>query len=203
MVSSRPLLATAIMMPRPMAITMPMMVQTGPILSRNPIFQSAARTPPRKTMNPIRYAPVHFMVTSSEGVSPLCRCCNGSARPRLMIGMLSPLVPRFRGRGAPASSRPVRRLPGGTAESRSNIEQRTLADYPVRAMFQLETDRLLLRPWLPADRPAFTALTYDPEVMRYVHGGLPYREDEVDEWVSRQGRQLAEHDVCMGAMIEE
>src|SRR5437016_4104386 len=70
-------------------------------------------------------------------------------------------------------------------------------------MFQLETDRLLLRPWQPSDRPAFTALTYDPEVMRYVHGGLPYSEAEVDEWFSRQARQLAEHDVCMGAMIEK
>jgi RimJ/RimL family protein N-acetyltransferase len=70
-------------------------------------------------------------------------------------------------------------------------------------MFQLETDRLLLRPWQRTDRPAFTALTYDPEVMRYVHGGLPYSEGEVDEWFTRQARQLAEHDVCMGAMIEK
>ncbi len=70
-------------------------------------------------------------------------------------------------------------------------------------MFQLETDRLLLRPWQPSDRAAFTALTYDPEVMRYVHGGMPYSEDEVDEWLTRQARQLKEHNVCMGAMIEK
>jgi len=70
-------------------------------------------------------------------------------------------------------------------------------------MFLLETPRLVLRPWTPADRPAFTALTYDPEVMHYVHGGRPYSEEEVDEWFSRQGRQLAEHDLCMGAMIEK
>lgn len=70
-------------------------------------------------------------------------------------------------------------------------------------MFRLETERLILRPWTPEDRPAFTALTYDPEVMRYVHGGQPYSEAEVDEWFSRQARQLAELDVCMGAMIEK
>jgi RimJ/RimL family protein N-acetyltransferase len=70
-------------------------------------------------------------------------------------------------------------------------------------MFGLETDRLLIRPWTPADRPAFIALTEDPEVMRYVHGGQPYAEDEVDEWFKRQARQLAEHDVCMGALIEK
>ena len=70
-------------------------------------------------------------------------------------------------------------------------------------MFGLETDRLFIRPWTPADRPAFIGLTEDPEVMRYVHGGLPYAEDEVDEWFTRQARQLAEHDVCMGALIEK
>lgn len=70
-------------------------------------------------------------------------------------------------------------------------------------MFGLETDRLIIRPWTPEDRPAFTALTYDPEVMRYVHGGRPYSEAEVDEWFSRQERQLREFDICMGAMIEK
>jgi len=70
-------------------------------------------------------------------------------------------------------------------------------------MFRLETDRLIIRPWNPDDRPAFTALTRDPEVMHYVHRGLPYSEDEVDEWFTRQARQLAEHDLCMGAVIEK
>lgn len=55
-------------------------------------------------------------------------------------------------------------------------------------MFRLETDRLIIRPWMPDDRAAFTALTHDPAVMQYVHGGLPYTEDEVDEWFSRQAR---------------
>jgi ribosomal-protein-alanine N-acetyltransferase len=70
-------------------------------------------------------------------------------------------------------------------------------------MFGLETERLFIRPWTPADRPAFIGLTEDPEVMRYVHAGLPYAEDEVDEWFTRQARQMAEHDVCMGALIEK
>jgi RimJ/RimL family protein N-acetyltransferase len=71
-------------------------------------------------------------------------------------------------------------------------------------MFTLETERLVIRPWNdPADREAFVALTLDPLVMRYVHHGEPYTEAEVDEWFSRQARQLAELDVCMGAMIEK
>jgi RimJ/RimL family protein N-acetyltransferase len=70
-------------------------------------------------------------------------------------------------------------------------------------MFRLDTERLLIRPWVPADRPAFKAITEDGEVMRYVHGGLPYTEAEVDEWFARQARQIAEHDLCMGAVIEK
>ena len=70
-------------------------------------------------------------------------------------------------------------------------------------VFRLETERLYIRPWTPEDRPAFTALTYDPEVMKYVHGGQPYSEAEVDEWFSRQARQVANDGVCMGALIEK
>lgn len=70
-------------------------------------------------------------------------------------------------------------------------------------MFGLETDRLIIRPWRPEDRPAFTALMSDPVVMQHVHGSLPYSETEVDEWLGRQARQLAQHDVCMGAVIEK
>lgn len=69
-------------------------------------------------------------------------------------------------------------------------------------MFGLETERLIIRPWAAADRTAFHALTKDPAVMEYVHAGLPYSEEEVDEWFTRQARQLANDDVCMGAMIE-
>jgi RimJ/RimL family protein N-acetyltransferase len=72
-------------------------------------------------------------------------------------------------------------------------------------VFSLETERLLIRPWVDNadDRAAFLALTQDPEVMRYVHRGEPYSPAEVDEWFARQARWMREHDVCMGAMIEK
>ena len=70
-------------------------------------------------------------------------------------------------------------------------------------MFRLETDRLLIRPWIEDDRPAYRTIVDDPEVSRYVHGGRPYTDAEVDEWFARQARQLAEHGVCMGAVIEK
>lgn len=70
-------------------------------------------------------------------------------------------------------------------------------------MFRLETERLIIRPWEAADRDAFVGFTRDPEVMRYVHGGMPYSEDEIAEFLGRQARQLAEFDVCMGATVEK
>ena len=70
-------------------------------------------------------------------------------------------------------------------------------------MFRLETERLVIRPWQPDDRPAFTAVMSHPEVTQYVHGGKPYTEAEVDEWFARQARQIAEHGMCMGAIVEK
>jgi RimJ/RimL family protein N-acetyltransferase len=70
-------------------------------------------------------------------------------------------------------------------------------------MFGLETPRLLIRTWKPEDRPAFAAVMTDPAVMQYLNGGLPFTQAEIDEWLARQARQVAEHDVCMGAVFEK
>jgi len=67
----------------------------------------------------------------------------------------------------------------------------------------LETERLLIRPWRADDRDAFVAMTRDPEVMRFVHGGTPYSETEIEEFLARQARQESEFGVCMGAMVEK
>lgn len=69
--------------------------------------------------------------------------------------------------------------------------------------FRLESDRLIIRPLRPDDRDPFATLMSDPEVTRYVHGGVPYRDDEVDEFFARSARNLAEHGVCMGALEEK
>ncbi len=70
-------------------------------------------------------------------------------------------------------------------------------------MFGLETARLIIRPWRAEDRPAFAAIMSDAEVMRYLNHGRTFTETQVDEWLARQARQLEEHDVCMGAVIEK
>jgi RimJ/RimL family protein N-acetyltransferase len=70
-------------------------------------------------------------------------------------------------------------------------------------VFRLESERLFIREWEPADRPAFTAIMQDREVMEHLHAGLPYSETEVDDWLARQARQLAEYGICMGALCEK
>jgi ribosomal-protein-alanine N-acetyltransferase len=71
-------------------------------------------------------------------------------------------------------------------------------------MFRLETERLLIRPWQPEiDRAPLTAITQDLEVMRFVHDGKPYTEEEIDQLFARHARNLAEFGVCMGALIEK
>jgi RimJ/RimL family protein N-acetyltransferase len=45
------------------------------------------------------------------------------------------------------------------------------------------TERLLLRPWRPADRDPFAAMNADPEVMRYVGRGRPLTRTQSDELV--------------------
>jgi RimJ/RimL family protein N-acetyltransferase len=90
----------------------------------------------------------------------------------------------------------------GQREQRSQERDEEAEKGQEVVLFTLETDRLLVRPWTSADREAFTAFTRDPELMRYVHGGVAYTEEEIDEFLSRQARQLAEHDLCMGALVE-
>jgi RimJ/RimL family protein N-acetyltransferase len=43
----------------------------------------------------------------------------------------------------------------------------------------------------------------DPEVMCYVHRGEPYTEEEIDAFMARQAKQLADFGVCMGAMVDK
>jgi RimJ/RimL family protein N-acetyltransferase len=47
----------------------------------------------------------------------------------------------------------------------------------------IETERLLLRAWQPADAAPFAALNADPEVTRYLRG--PMRRDQSDELLAR------------------
>lgn len=68
--------------------------------------------------------------------------------------------------------------------------------------FCIETERLVIRPWRPEDRPAFEALSSDREMMRYMTAGRPWSSEEVDAFLARQAGNLADHGHCMGALEE-
>lgn len=70
-------------------------------------------------------------------------------------------------------------------------------------MFGLETDRLLIRPWVDADRSALKELLQDTEVTRYIHDGKSFSDEDVDATLARHASTLAQHQVCMGAVIEK
>lgn len=61
----------------------------------------------------------------------------------------------------------------------------------------LETLRLWLAPWSPADlssaRPIFT----DPDVMRYINGGRPRADGEILEFISRQQTCFRSRGFCL------
>jgi [ribosomal protein S5]-alanine N-acetyltransferase len=91
---------------------------------------------------------------------------------------------------------------GSDAALVTNAQQRI--DSRERPMtFRLETPRLLIRSWEPSDRPAFIAMARDPLVMRFVHHGEPYTDDEVEAFLARQAKQVADFGVCMGPMVEK
>lgn len=49
----------------------------------------------------------------------------------------------------------------------------------------IETERLILRTWMPSDAQALHAIRCDPEVSRYLSGPTPTLE-EVAQWIQRQ-----------------
>jgi RimJ/RimL family protein N-acetyltransferase len=48
---------------------------------------------------------------------------------------------------------------------------------------QLESARLRLRPWRSSDVDAYVPILADPEVMRYMGSGLPYRVKRAGAWL--------------------
>ncbi len=64
---------------------------------------------------------------------------------------------------------------------------------------ELRTERLLLRRWLPADRPAFARLNADPRVMEFFPKALS--QEESDATVDRIEAHFREH--CFGLWAVE
>jgi RimJ/RimL family protein N-acetyltransferase len=58
---------------------------------------------------------------------------------------------------------------------------------------RLETARLLVEPWAPRHRAAWRTICRNPEVMRYVGAGKPWRRREADEVFDRALAHWHEH----------
>jgi [ribosomal protein S5]-alanine N-acetyltransferase len=63
----------------------------------------------------------------------------------------------------------------------------------------LETPRLILREFVPADADALACVISDPETMRFYP--VPYDRAGVEEWIARNRRRYAEHGHGLWAMI--
>ena len=62
----------------------------------------------------------------------------------------------------------------------------------------IETARLVLRPWIDEDRQPFAEMSADPVVMEYL---LPLGGREgSDKWIDRQMAHLAQHGFCFWAV---
>lgn len=63
------------------------------------------------------------------------------------------------------------------------------------------TSRLILAAHEVADWPALHRLASDPDVMRYITGGLPFEEEHTRAFVNRQERHFAEHGFCRWKLL--
>ena len=66
-----------------------------------------------------------------------------------------------------------------------------------------ETARLILAPWQAADWTAFRPIATDPEVMRYITGGVPWTDEQIRAFVDRQVKVYRERGFCRWKLVEK
>lgn len=66
----------------------------------------------------------------------------------------------------------------------------------------LKTDRLVLDTWQSSDWLAFRPIAVDVDVMRYINGGIPWTDDQIQNFVDRQMRHYAEQGFCRWKLLE-
>lgn len=66
-----------------------------------------------------------------------------------------------------------------------------------------ETSRLVLYAWRPEDWSSFAPIAKDPEVMRYITGGVPWPDGRVQEFVAKQIAQHAGEGYCRWRIEEK
>ena len=66
-----------------------------------------------------------------------------------------------------------------------------------------QTDRLKLCAWREEDWSAFAPIARDPEVMRYITGGVPWSDERVREFVAKQIARHADEGYCRWRLEEK
>ncbi len=66
----------------------------------------------------------------------------------------------------------------------------------------LRTERLIFDTWRSADWEAFRPIATDPEVLRYINGGVPWTDAEIQYFVNRQALLYSSRGFCRWKLIE-
>jgi RimJ/RimL family protein N-acetyltransferase len=67
----------------------------------------------------------------------------------------------------------------------------------------LETERLILSTWEQCDAADFGKIATDPEVMRYITGGVPWTGDQIQSFVDRQVALYADRGFCRWKLLDK
>ena len=65
----------------------------------------------------------------------------------------------------------------------------------------LETDRLVLDAWQVSDVQAFRPIATDIQVMRYITGGVPWTDEQIQTFVERQVKVYSERGFCRWKLL--
>ncbi|HTB10867.1 MAG TPA: GNAT family N-acetyltransferase [Bryobacteraceae bacterium] len=66
----------------------------------------------------------------------------------------------------------------------------------------MRTDRLILESWKPSDWEAFRPIATHVEVMRYITGGIPWTDEQIQNFVNRQIGLYADRGYCRWKLLE-
>ena len=67
----------------------------------------------------------------------------------------------------------------------------------------LQTERLILDTWEESDWLALRPIATDIEVMRYITGGVPWTDEEIQSFVSRQRKLYSERGFCRWRLLDK
>lgn len=71
------------------------------------------------------------------------------------------------------------------------------------AVMILETERLILDTWQDEDWTAFRPIATDPEVMRYITGGIPWSDEQIQSFVERQIETYRTRGFCRWKLLSK